>query len=318
MRILQWHIAALLVLFTVQITSLHHHILLSRKVSILRRSQQSDIGNAHIQNESFLERALKKIEIDSNAVGVIIGTVSTIFLIKNTPFQLIASPIVGLLAAVVCPSIAAPAYCGSFIGAIVTKSSDFKTSLVPLLAISIIAACQLTFFDCYRILSGIGGRLGFIAFTSGIVYQLPHFLTLLGQNGSKFKNIPRDWCGFVVATMTGATACSLLRTKSKLSPVLASGFVGLVAQALASYHVSMRAAAKMIWCGSFVAMSTPILTVPELLSSSVISTFAAFILQSIGWNVGGQLGAAALIGVIVVKKTISLTTSIISWKKTHV
>eukprot|EP01036_Dinobryon_divergens_P029506 gene29507-38610_t len=100
-RIVQLHFSIrLLVLFAVQITSFHPHIF-SHKVSFLRqRSQQiysSDTWNAPTD-------------------GVILGTFSTIFIIKRTPFQHIASPIVGVLTAVVYPSIAASAYCGSFIG----------------------------------------------------------------------------------------------------------------------------------------------------------------------------------------------------------
>lgn len=306
------HILVILLFLVVQISSFSHQIL-RRKVSILPpRSQPQKIDSFEVgQNANYSSKRLlyelKKVVFNPNTAGVLLGTINTVLIIKSTPFQTVASPIIGILSTLLFPTMAPSAYCGSFIGSIVPKASDLKESLPSLFIISMVAALQLTIFDRYRILSGVGGRLGFIAFASGIMYQLPHYLNLLGRNISLLKDIPNTWLGFSMATMAGATACSLFRTKFKLSPVFASGLVSIVAQALAPYHVYGRSAARMAWCGSFIAMCTPILTFAELIYASAVATFVTFFLQSAGWNAGGQLGAAALMGVIFTKKTISWT-----------
>ncbi len=130
----------------------------------------------------------------------------------------IASGLVGVVAALFLRSHAVPIYCGSFAG----MSSAAFLPFLPLLAASVIAA--FVFVLTKDVFNGYGGKLGTIALVGtaggGVLFSRP-FL-----EGEIFAH--PQIVALIIASVLGAVAAFVLSVRFRLGPVFGSGAVGVV------------------------------------------------------------------------------------------
>ena len=239
--------------------------------------------------------SLTSFQPSINGLGVLSGALSTFGIIHYTSFQAFATPIIGIFGSILRPTWSPSIYCGSFIGAAaLTKSHSLQT----ILFVSAIAIILYEKFDQNQLFIGYGGRLGFIAFAAGVLFQLQKYMTTIIWPASISMH---HWLTSFISILIGAISCQLMRSKLSFSAVLSSSFVGLISSLLRYFNYFPLDTSRMLWCGSFIAMSTPLLRVEELLSSSAIASLFVCLFQAMQSSVEGQLGAAALGGVLVTK-----------------
>ena len=175
-----------------------------------------------------------------------------------------------------------------------------QASSSELLGLYILSPTVLLFFK--KIFIGFGGRLGFFAFVAGTLLKyLNNNLLILTSSFYRFDRVLFNLQLPVssIFVLLGATVTFLLRRFFPVSPVLASGMVGLVASSVCPEGSKFI---TFLFLGSFIGMSDlsyfPTSNPIKLIFASVVATSMCFFLQSSFAGVGGKLGTAALAGVL--------------------
>jgi hypothetical protein len=201
----------------------------------------------------------------------------------------VASALVGLLAALTRGEQAAAAYCGSFVGMV---SATMFPTVVPVVAASL--AASVVYGLGKRVFGGFGGKLGTTAFVGCAVVVLP---TGYAYAPASSLALP-DAGGAVVAATAGAVAAFLLSVRLAHGAVVGSAAVGLVAGLLAPpvFGPALGGVlAAAAFAGSFVGMvsetrlpSVPLVGAAGLVSGVVFVGIAPYFGGS-----GGKLGTVA-------------------------
>ena len=209
----------------------------------------------------------------------------------------VASALVGLLAALTVGEQAAPAYCGTFVGMV--SSAVFPT-LGPVAAASLVAA--VVFVLAKRVFNGFGGKLGTTAFLGCGAVVFPTSYTYAA--GSALDPTPAMTA--LVAATAGALAAFVLSVHYDHGAVVGSAVVGLGAGLLAPPALGATlggTAAAAAFAGSFVGMvsetrlpSLTLVGLAGLLSGAVFVGVAPVFGGS-----GGKLG------------TIAFTACLVTW-----
>jgi hypothetical protein len=252
------------------------------------------------------------------AASVIVGTVLT-FVLNNIlalgPVQ--ASSVVTLFVSLVLPEkLAIAAACGSFAGMA-------KTSVIPTVNASLLlgalCALMMMLFDKQKWLIGVGGRLGFIAqcactaqFIMSLHFRIPSESAALVGAYPAIDKMLLDLPSVSFFTVVGAVYTKLWKQvlanqslkATNLQPVykrLATTVAAVGVTGLLATLVSPPSIAGPIFCGSFIAMSSPakLDSFGALIGASLLGGLSQQLLAGVllgGW--GGKLGTASLMGVV--------------------
>jgi hypothetical protein len=231
-------------------------------------------------------------------LAVSLGSCVTVFLAVQAGIgAVLASSVVGALAAVCFPKYAAAAFCGSFVGMLCPVSFPMWYHLAIATAVS-----ALLFWAGSSVLVGFGGKLGTTAFVGTV--------TAAWLTGAPLQEAPLPglYLGLLILLVAGlsSAAAYVLHVRCKLGPVLGSSIVGLCAGVLlpllplGSYGSPLVVVA---FCASFAGMSN-VERVPTeahaLLAGLLAGGVFVFAMPSLG-GAGGKLGTIAFVATLAVK-----------------
>jgi hypothetical protein len=264
-----------------------------------------------------------------SAASVFAGTVLT-FILHNFVFlePIKASSLTALLATLVLPAKFAPAVlCGSFAG---MANLKVIPGIGHGLALGLVCAVMMAFFDKQKWLVGTGGRLGFISqcactlqFIVSCMFLLPPsevgLVGLYPKNSELLAKLP----SVAFFTAVGAFFMSFWKeafgekaknplnteTATRLCKRLSNSVAAVGGAGLLASLLLPASAAGPVFCGTFIAMSAPetIQTYGGLLGASIMGAVCQQSLTGVlvgGW--GGKLGTASLMGVISYNKLMQL------------
>ena len=223
-------------------------------------------------------------------LAVVGGSLATYFLSKTIGLSaVLASSLVGLLAAILLNSYAVPIFCGSFVGMASPIAYD------SYMCILIAGVCAGALFALAKgIFDGFGGKLGTIAF--------------LGCLGTSFiRGIPLQSTPvpameiavlIVLYSLLGAVLAYSMSTRLGKGPVLASACVGLCAAILLPplYGAELgKTLAVVVFCASFVGMSAKTRLLSELQIAVAGIICGVLFVYTSPWlgGAGGKLGTLA-------------------------
>lgn len=227
-------------------------------------------------------------------LAVFLGGVVTFYLSTNLGLgAVIASSVVGILAAMIVPKYGAAAYCGSFVG--MSSYSLFSTYSAVALASAISGVVYVLSRDIF---SGFGGKLGTIAFIGGTIAAV-----ILGR---EFLITPvADWTtnlwvlffAFIAAPLTFYLNCYLGN-----GPVLASGAVGLLGGLILPvlFPLIGTQLAIVVICASFTGMSNKkrCPTMWHMLVAGLFTGILFVFSTPLLGGAGGKLGTIAFASII--------------------
>ena len=240
-----------------------------------------------------------RLERSDAADALAVAVAGPLTYVLAVPLELgavVASALVGLLAALTVGEQAAPAYCGSFVGMV---SAAVLPTLAPVAAAS--AAAAVVFVCAKRVFNGFGGKLGTTAFLGCGAVVGPSTYTY--APGSALAVEPAT--AAVFAATGGALVAFVLGVSLGHGAVVGSVAVGLVAGLLAPPALGGAGdtVAAAAFAGSFVGMvsetrlsSLALVGVAGLLSGLVFVGVAPVFAGS-----GGKLG------------TIAFTACLLTW-----
>jgi len=224
-----------------------------------------------------------------DAAAVILATVMTYYI--SVPLgqgAVVASALVGVLAALLVPRWAMPIYCGSFVGMIshLLIQSWWCVALSGAISAIIYVLAEPT-------LNGFGGKLGTIAFAGCLLSAL-----IRGERALA-DSVPDATTGLWVVGYSVAAAAVTYSISVRLGhgPVMASGIVGLVGGlSLPVAHPTIGGLLTIaVFCGSFAGMSTAARFANEwymVLAGALCGLVIIYSSPHMG-GVGGKLGAIA-------------------------
>ncbi len=221
--------------------------------------------------------------------AVVVGAWATYELSRTLALgAVVASAVVGLMAAAIFPQHAAAIYCGSFVG---MCSSSYLTSFHELMIAALIAGMLFSISE--DVLSGMGGKLGTIAFVGALLAGLSF------RRQFVILSIPSSEVAWriVLAAIAATILTFWLSTNRKLGPVRASSLVGLLGGLLAPaiFPQVGESLAVVVICASFTGMSSPE-RMPFLwmvLAAGLLTGIIFLYSFSIFGGAGGKLGTIA-------------------------
>jgi hypothetical protein len=288
---------------------------------------------------AFLQNAAVRIACSSGA------SVATWALVQNKVSSVAASSVIGLAAGAVLPTpLATAAFCGTFVG---MSSPLVAPGVAHAAGLGAAAAAMLATLDATntRLLKGYGGRLGAVAALAafGSIVATPSLMEaglLFQPTLAAAAAAPRALATTIGATAIGATAMRLwarhlavlllvggsssplLLTPSKRAelarrlsnPVASASVVGLLASLVVG--PSRAAIAASAFAGAFVSMSAPekLGSSRALLGAAALAGLAQVGLAAVGVGAGGKLGAAAAIGVLVLRSLRAAAAVVLLWR----
>ena len=174
----------------------------------------------HDRAPRTLERRFEIPTDPLSFVSVLAGTVLTYFLSVDVGLgAVVASALVGVVAAAVVKAYAAPVFCGSFVGMAAAEVLSFGT-----VALAGVFA-GIVFVVAKDVLNGYGGKLGTIAFAGSFAAASAVGLPLT-TGIVPVWDVGRLLLAYCAA---GAFVTFLLNENFENGPVMASGIVGLAA-----------------------------------------------------------------------------------------
>lgn len=206
----------------------------------------------------------------------------------------VASSAVGIAVALIKPSYAVPAFCGSFAGmACGTTFSPTALLLAALLAAMIYVLGRNVF-------NGFGGKLGTVAFAGCA------FAALISRGGFATAAVPDSALlpHLVMVSVLGAVVTYSLTVRLRLNVVLSSGLVGLAAGIALPVMdpVNGPLLAVMAFCASFAGMSARQRLANELsvvVAGVICAVIFMYAAPHLG-GAGGKLGTIAFGSAIIV------------------
>ncbi len=232
-----------------------------------------------------------------NFLAVVAGALITYILSIDLGLGAVtASGLIGVLAALVIPDYAVPAYCGSFAG---MSSARLLGSHWEIVLAGSIAGLIFILTDCAY--PGFGGKLGAIAFTGCVIMGLslrrPFIVTPIPD--------PSVAMVIIIASVAATVATYWLSITLGHGAVMASGFVGLLGGLIlpAIYPDTGPLLAVMVICASFSGMSSaakfPSITM-MLGAGLVTGVIFVYSMPQLG-GAGGKLGTIAFASVMAVR-----------------
>jgi len=200
----------------------------------------------------------------------------------------VASAVVGLMAAAIFPNHGAAIYCGSFVG---MCSSSYLTGFHDLMVAALIAGMLFSISE--DVFPGMGGKLGTIAFGGALLAGLSF--------RRQFVILPMPSAEVAWRIVLAATAATMLTfwlsTRRNLGAVRASSLVGLLGGLLAPaiFPQIGEPLAVVVICASFTGMSSPErMPFPWMVLAAGLLTGIIFLYSfSIFGGAGGKLGTIA-------------------------
>lgn len=209
----------------------------------------------------------------------------------------VASALVGLLAALTVGEQAAPAYCGSFVG---MASTAVFPALAPVAAASLVAA--LVYVLSKRVFQGFGGKLGTTAFLGCGAVVLPSSYSY----AAGVPVAPTTALAAITAATVGALAAFLLAVRLGHGAVVGSAAVGLVAGLLSPPTLGPAlggVVAAAAFAGSFVGMVSET-RLPSLALVGVAGVVSGLVYVGVAPHFGGSGGKLG---------TIAFTACLLTW-----
>jgi len=251
----------------------------------------------YLEGKSLLAQEIQPVAVSRKLfefLAVVVGGVITFYLSCDIGLgAVVASSLVGILAAMIVPKYGAAAYCGSFVG--MSSSALFCQYSDVAFASAIAGLVYVITRDTF---AGFGGKLGTIAFigASSAAFML----------GREFLIAPiPDWntslwvllFAFIAAPLTFYLNCNLNN-----GPVLASGAVGLLGGLILPVifpQIGSQLAVVVI-CASFTGMSNTT-RCPKFWHMWIAGLFTGilfvFTTPLLG-GAGGKLGTIAFASII--------------------
>ncbi|MEF8786979.1 MAG: hypothetical protein V5A45_13675 [Haloarculaceae archaeon] len=207
----------------------------------------------------------------------------------------VASALVGLLAALTVGEQAAPAYCGSFVGMV---STAVLPTLGPVALASLVAAG--IYVLAKRVFNGFGGKLGTTAFVGCTAVIVPSSYTYAPASVLTAELA----VAAIVAATIGAVAAFSLSVRYDYGAVVGSAAVGLAAGLLAppAFGPGLGGVvAAAAFAGSFVGMVSET-RLPSLVLVAVAGLLSGLVyvgVSPIFGGSGGKLGTVAFTACLV-------------------
>jgi len=228
-------------------------------------------------------------EMAKNTLALFAGALVTLAItVEFGVSAIVSASIVGILAALLTPKYAVPAYCGAFVG--MTSPELFTTYWHALLASGFASA---VFIVAQPVFHGIGGKLGTTAFVGAT-------LTILTTSGTfQSDPLPGALTIFLVVgySMVGAVATFSMHAHRPPSPVFASGVVGALGGVLLPFvhGAPGELMAAGVFAASFAGMSEP-KRIPRphwiLPAGAIVGLVVVYTMPYFGGS-GGKLGTIA-------------------------
>lgn len=205
---------------------------------------------------------------------------------------LTASAFLAVVSAAILPKYSAVIFCGAFVGTV-------EPVLLPTLPMLVLATlfATLLFQGSSNLYTGLGGKLGTIAFCSCLLLSLysPSFYT-----NASLPGLPTGLL-ILLCTIKGAIFTYCLHVRCKQGPIMAAGLIGLSGGLIlpALFSASGPLMASSLYLGAFVGMTSPHRLQGETqigLAAIVAGTLFIFSQPYLG-GLGGKLGTLAFASV---------------------
>ncbi|WP_027338951.1 hypothetical protein [Halonatronum saccharophilum] len=235
-------------------------------------------------------------------ISIVLSALFTFYLNINMGMgPIVASAVVGLLGAIIISKYEVEVFCGSFVG---MASNLIFISYGQLFLAAFISGLIFILVDNY--FSGIGGKLGAIAFTGSILVGLFNRVEFLSGSIPDL-NISTL---LIIYSICGAVGTYVLSVRFNKGPVLSSAIVGLLAGIVLPliYGDLGTQLALMAFCASFAGMSSKDILDNEflvLISGIITALIFIFTTPYLG-GLGGKLGMTAFVSVISLRGSLSL------------
>ncbi len=221
---------------------------------------------------------------------VVVGNALTFVLsVESGLGPVVASSVVGLLAAMLVRKHATAVFCGSFVG---MSSPDVYGYAGVVLFAGICAG--VVFVAAKRVMNGFGGKLGTVAFTGALSAS---FL-LQARLGSLPVPVGTDALWVLAYATVGAVVTYVLSVHLRNGPVPASAMVGLLSGLLLPVLHGPQPGtlfAVVAFCASFTGMSSParLPTSIHIACAGLITGLVFLYASPFFDGAGGKLGTIA-------------------------
>ncbi|MCU4926426.1 hypothetical protein OB905_10575 [Halobacteria archaeon AArc-dxtr1] len=241
-----------------------------------------------------------------DALAVTFGAVITYVLSVSAGLgPVLASALVGLGAGVALPRVAAPIYCGSFVG----MASPAVFGSIAYVALAGLVA-GVGFLAATESFGGVGGKLGTLA-----LFGCATTAALVGLDYADAGAPQWDLLSLAVpVAVVGAVATVLLSVRLELGAVVGSGLVGVVAGAAFPLLAGELGAtmAAVAFCASFVGMSSPE-RLPGAVGVAAAGGLSGVVFLAVTpafEGAGGKLGTVAFVSCIALIGAIELRDAV--------
>ncbi len=243
------------------------------------------------------------------AFAILGGTILTIAIVVETGLSpVVSAAIVGIVAAVLWPSYAVPAYCGAFVG--MTSPELFVTYWHAAFA-GVVAT--VVFVVAQPVFHGLGGKLGTTAFVGATVTVFATAGTFQSDPLPPFEVL----ISAVAVAVVGAVVTFALHTRFGTTSVFASGVVGVAGGVLLPVlagHGELLAAT--VFSASFAGMADP-KRIPDerwmALTGVFVGVVVVYTMPYLGGS-GGKLGTIAF-GSCLAVHGLLLTRNVIRFRR---
>ncbi|MGM0435532.1 MAG: hypothetical protein ACQEQA_00600 [Bacillota bacterium] len=226
-------------------------------------------------------------------LSVFFGAVLTFLLAVCLDVNVVlASGLIGALAALFLKPYAVALFCGSFLG----MSSPEIFEFIPFLVASVFAS--LIYVIAKDVFNGFGGKLGTIALSGVFISTLVHGENLLEGNYFDFE----ESLLIIGAAVFGALISNMLNVRFSQGAVFGSAFVGVLGGGFLPYLFPTEGLtlAIVMFGASFAGMSNRKVLGTEVLvgiSGIVFGVLFVYTAHALG-GLGGKLGTLALSSVL--------------------
>lgn len=226
-------------------------------------------------------------------ISVFSGAILTFILAAYLDVNVVlASGLIGTLAALFLKPYAVAVFCGSFLGMSSPELFDF----IPFILAS--AFASLIYITAKDVFNGFGGKLGTIALSGVFVSTIIHGEALLEGSFFNFE----ESLLIIGVSVFGAVVSNMLNIRYAQGAVFGSAFVGVLAGGILPYIIdeSGLMLAVVMFGASFVGMSNQKVLKNELLvgvTGIVFGVLFVYTAHAFG-GLGGKLGTLALSSVL--------------------